>query len=205
MNRYLMMHRICKILGIEFYYENQYGIKEFNKHLFKLKKSYDKEEYIRPNDILLGFDGLKDKYTLIGVPIEKSPHFELLKLLKENKTIDKCNYVYREKNGILDGRNKLKIDNHKQIFEAMKKKVQDENYEAVYVYKIDNDYYAFDGKHRLAMCALYEINCKCICFDLSELINDTHTRKLYKQMLKKKDYNKNISVLNKIFNTANYK
>lgn len=198
MNKYLLLHRICKLLRFSFYYENSYGIKEFNKHAFKLKNKYSTEIYMKPDNILLGFDGLKDSYTLLGTPICHSPHYQLLKLLNENKKIDKCDYVKRENNGTLDGRNKLFVNNHEQKFEEMKRKVKDENYNPVLIYMVDNNYYVFDGKHRLAMCSLYGMECKCVCIDLIELIEDIHTRRLYEKMKRKKEYSKNIEFLNKI-------
>ena len=198
MDKQLLLHRICKLFHIHHYYENEYGIKEHNKEVFEMKEN-PVEQVIDPNTVYLGFDGLKDLYSLVGIPINKSPHYELMKLLENDKEICNSEYVQREKLGCLDGRYEIKPSNHAMKYKKAKQSIVSKSYAPAIIYAIDGKYYAFDGKHRLALCCLLGISCKCVIMDCRVLANDVHTQRLHQEMKKRDGYSKNLQLLEHIF------
>lgn len=200
MNKHLTIHRICKILHIHYYYENKYGIKEYNKIPFKLSGSVQ-EEIVDPRIVYLGFDGLKDQYTLLGIPISDSPHFDLMRKLESGQDIYDSEYIKREISGCLDGRYEVEPSDHNIHYQKVKKDILDNSYDPVLLYLIDKKLYAFDGKHRLAVCCLLGLNCKCKIMSKKELAHDKHTQRLYQEIKKRKCYSINLNFMNKIFET----
>ncbi len=202
MNIKLLVHRICKIFHIHIYYENKYGVKSFNKHA-STKPINKKEVIVNPDEVLLGFDGLNNKSTLVGTPIPKSPHADLMRLLLKNKTILNSNYVTREENGSLDGRYGIRNNDHKKQFEKSYKQIMSDNYDPVLIYNIAGKYFAYDGKHRLALCSILGKKCRCEEINLSFFKKDKYTNNIYKRMCGKDKYSKNIKLLNEILNSNN--
>lgn len=199
--KHLFIHRLCKLLGYRHYYESCYGIKGHNKAPFRLQGEYD-EILINPEDVYLGFDALKDECTLLGVKMTDSPHYHLMETILKGENISESDYVKREKKGTLDGRYELVPTDHVRIFHETLKKIESNEYNPAIVYKLDGRTYAFDGKHRLAICLLLHKKCKCIFMDLSELREDVNTKTLLFEMEKRKKelYTKNIEFLKRIYN-----
>lgn len=198
MNIHSLIHRCCKIIGMHHYYENKYGIKEHNKQNFEYPREYD-IKLVNPKEVYLGFDGLNDKYTLVGTPIEMSPHTELMRLIHDNKDIANSEYVIREKEGYLDGRYGISIPDHISKFHKAKNELMNGIYQPPIIYQINDKVYVFDGKHRLALCYILGLECKCICIDTECLRKDIHTQRLYNEMKKRNNYKKNIELLDKIW------
>jgi len=201
LNKHLFIHRLCKLIGYRHYYENCYGIKGHNKAIFQLQSKYD-EVLINPEDVYLGFDALKDEYTLLGVKMIDSPHYHLMKTIYSGENINGIDYVEREKKGTLDGRYELVPVDHIKLFSESLEKIKNDEYDPAIVYRVDGQIYAFDGKHRLALCLLLHKKCRCICMDLSELRADVNTNKLLCEMEKTKKnlYTKNIEFIKRICN-----
>lgn len=199
--KHLFIHRLCKLIGFHHYYENRYGIKGHNKAKFQLQGKYA-DFLINPEDVYLGFDALKDEYTLLDVKMTDSPHYNLMKTIFQGEDIQGCDYIEREKKGTLDGRYELVPTDHVRIFSESLEKIRSDKYNPAIVYRVDGKTYAFDGKHRLALCLLLNKKCKCICMDLSELQKDINTKTLLLEMEKrnKELYSKNIELLKKIYN-----
>lgn len=197
MDKNLVFHRICKLLGIHYYYENRYGIKVFNKESMEFHFEMVPVE-LNPQKVCLGFDGLRNPYSLCGTYIPNSPHFDMMKKISLCEDIHDCEYVKREKIGTLDGRYGIIPSDHYSIFQKAKQRIEDGVYTPAIVYQVKNQFYAFDGKHRLALCCLLDRNCKCFCISLDEFQNDSYTLQLYKKMRGKKDYSKNLALLENI-------
>lgn len=197
--KHLIIHKFCKLIGLRHYYENHYGIKGHNKVKFQLQGEYD-EFLINPEDVYLGFDALKDEYTLLDVKMTDSPHYHLMKTIFRGGNINESDYVEREKKGALDGRYELVPADHVRLFFESLEKIKNDNYSPAIVYRVDGRTYAFDGKHRLALCLLLNKKCKCICMDLSELRKDVNTRTLLSEMEKRNGelYTKNVKFLKNI-------
>ena len=194
----LIIHRCFKILNYHYYYENKYGIKAFNKYESK-QPNILTSITIDPKDTFLSFDGLKDKYSLINTPLPKSPHVELMKRLQDNENYLQTEYIKRERNGSLDGRYGLIIRYHEIKYRRSINNIIKEKYEPPKIYQLNNRYYIYDGKHRIALCHILGKKCKCNCIDPTFFIKDKHTQKIYHMMKKRKEYMANIELLEKIF------
>lgn len=199
MNKDLLMHRICKVLHTSLYFENNYGIKVYNKPVVPVPDSYLGEEfYIDPNQTCLGFDGLKDKYSLVGRDLKMSPHFQMIKSLFCGEDISECEYIKRETNGYLDGRYGIVPCDHKAAMETALNRINTGIYDPAIVYMIDDEWYILDGKHRLALCAVIDTKCKCRTLDTEFFKNDVYTYNLYMKMKNKESYELNKRLLAKM-------
>lgn len=202
---YSFLHKVCKFFSITIFFDNGYGIKAFNKPLFKQINCTDETIiFIEPKELYLGFDALKDDYTLTNINITKSPHFSLVETLKNNpKDVEKCDYIIRSKKGKLDGRyeqviNSKTIDMHINKFKNDKHKIINGRYNPVLVYKLCDRYYIMDGKHRAAMCALFKVPVKCRLIDTGTIINDPYTGMILNKFNNDKNkykYKKNLEFL----------
>lgn len=161
-----IIRKLCSKLNLIMLYESKVGIKyTAPMSIASPFQNLNKRTIgIKPDKIFIGFDALKDQYTLLNKCIIDSPHLELVKLLCEKKEINQCEYIKRLKNGIIDIRIPMKY-NKAELNQRFKKRldtVANQNYEPIIVYKLEDKYYIVDGKHRAALCVLLgheEINC----------------------------------------------
>ena len=188
-----------RLFNCEFYYENKYGIKDFNSPSFVLNEdSLIKIIKLNPANVFLGFDGLKNQYTLIDKPISDSPHMELIRLINSGKDISKCDYIIREINGFLDHRNKQFLGERLINYHQEMNKRSDRD-RLPLVYKIDDRYYVLDGKHRFASSYLSGDNAvKCILISCKEVAEWKYLLKLYNVLKRKKGYSKQLNHIDSI-------
>lgn len=203
---FIFLHKVCKYLHVSVYFQNRYGIKAFNKPLFdNIKISAEKVIEIDCNHLFLGFDALKDEYTLTEIPLKESPHYELVsRLYRDSKNFEECDYVYREKLGYLDGRmgqiiTSRTLDMHRNVFAKSLQYIKQGYYKEVLVYEISGKYYLFDGKHRAALCAVLDVPIKCSIMEIELLKKDSYANKVYGKMKNNfYTYKKNIKLLDAI-------
>lgn len=194
-----VINKICKLLFISFLYENKYGIKSTNQLSKVGVPIIIKCDVIKPEELFLGFDGLRDEYTLVGENIINSPHFGFIKCIDEGKNVIETDYVRRYKKGCLDGRPAIKVNRKslkrfKAIFEKRKEEISNNSYDPVRVYYFDNRYYISDGKHRAAFCAYLNKKVKCEIIN-SDYLNDGYKLWIYRKMLRSRgNYSKNINI-----------
>lgn len=188
-----------RLVGKTKYFENECGIKAYNKPVFYLSGSIPtKIMDLDPNDLFLGFDGLYDNYTLIDVPIGQSPHYELVRRLNDNLRIEDCDYLKREEKGTLDGRlgRKTVNDDFSRLtnqFLNSKQAIESGNYAYPIVYQLNKRYYIMDGKHRAAVCKLLGVNVRCEVIDLVAIKSYPYLSGIYPIMRDNEDkYKKNI-------------
>lgn len=196
---FIFLHRLFKLFGKTLYFTTSTGIKALNKPPIKVSLSNSKVIYIPTKQLYLGFDGLKDSKTLLDTNIKDSPHFEMMKLLSEDKSIKECNYIKREQEGSLDGRydqivNTQTLEKHYSSF----RRTISKEYLPI-VYHINNKYYILDGKHRISKLSLQHEVIQCICIEHACLQHDKYTIDLHKICSKHKDYSINFQHLNYIF------
>jgi hypothetical protein len=200
----------CRKFGISLLYENKYGVKCFNQlinsDLFDFFKSQNVFE-LSCDQLYIAFDGLKDQYTLLNTCILDSPHFDLVKCLKDNEELKYCSYIEKTKKGIIDFRPAQRITkgfliNLNKRFAQKKTAILNNNYASVKVVKVFDKYFIADGKHTAATCALLGLSVKCV--DCTQLIFDSFFWWIYKKMLlNKKEYKIHIKYFNSIL--QNYK
>lgn len=204
----MFLHKVCKAFHISVYFQNRYGIKALNKPLFNSNQINVDGTVVEIDCklLFLGYDALKDKYTLTDVPLSESPHYELISRLYSGfDNFEKCDYIYREKLGYLDGRmgqivGKKVLDAHKKAFKRSLKLIQQGSYKEVLVYEANERYYLLDGKHRAALCTVLNLPIKCRIIDSKLLRRDCYTINVCKKMKKHPEsYKKNIKLLDTVW------
>jgi len=104
----IIANRLFRRFDISLLYENKYGIKCFNQLItsdsFPFYRSSSVFE-LPSEQLFVGFDGLKDKYTLINACIINSPHFDLVSCLSSENKVELSSYVQKAAKGTLDFRN----------------------------------------------------------------------------------------------------
>ena len=158
--------RIAKKLNVSLIYVSRKGIKSINQLMqSQLYFVRDKKE-INAEDLFLGFDGLKDKYTLVDMCILDSPHWELMHTILREFPIEETDYYKRALRGELDTRGPLNLNDKnlksmKGKFDKRKNEIEADCYQPIQVYELDNRYYIADGKHRAALCAMLGKKVRC--------------------------------------------
>lgn len=167
--------KVTKRLRIFMIVDTNVGLKNLNFNLLIDIPSGGEIVYIDSNDLYLGPDYIVDKFTLLDCPLHKSPHYEFMKALSENGDIYQTDYFKRYINGKLDWRY---VQNPKVDLEACfiskfykaKESIIRSKYAPITVYSINKKYYILDGKHRAALCALYNTRVKCRLVPADHLI-----------------------------------
>lgn len=201
-------YKLYKVLGKSKLYETSYGIKVVNPVHFRGQVFEYKEVTVNPTELYLGCDALNDDYTLVGKPISQSPHFELVKLLSEDKTIDDCEYIRRKEIGTLDGRDGVALsssekERHYMDYARSKNSLLNNTYEQPILYKVDGKYYIYDGKHRAAMACLLGVSIRCKVLEIYSYSRDIYSNLVYQQMKKSPArYSKNLSIYNQYIPTT---
>lgn len=192
-------------------YSSKYGIKFLGNSKFLLQNNIQNflidRKNLSTNDLFLGIDFLKDKYTLINTCINDSPHYYLMEALLNNINILKTDYVNRMAKGCLDERRELpEYLNKKNYFLKCfyKKKIQIEknNIEPIKIYIVKNKFYIYDGKHRAAMHALLNKKVECDIYDRSILYNLLQER-FEKMLIEEKKFLNNINFLKTFIKNCN--
>lgn len=199
---YRVLNKLAKITDISVIYETRAGIKSLNQ-LMKSREQGGREFYCAPEELFMGFDALKDKYSLVGVCVTESPHRTLMEALDGGEDIRKTEYCIRQKKGTLDSRSsaavkKSTVKGFKDKFCRRREEVLADSYAPVQVYRLGEKYFIADGKHRAAMCAHLGKKVKCVEIS-SDFLLDSFRMWMYGKMKKKpKDYSRNISMFEKL-------
>jgi hypothetical protein len=199
----LIINRIFKILNKNLIFESKYGIKSFNQTL--KSQQFDSvlilnQINISPNNLYIGFDGLKDHYSLLGFPISDSPHRKLMDVLMKHDNYFETDYFKRLKKGKLDTRfgHYFGKTFFYQTYNNKKEYVLNNTYAEVKVFSINNKYYILDGKHTAALCATLKKTVRCV--EIEHPFNHSYYLSFYTKMKKSKyNYTKNINFLKKIY------
>ena len=202
----LSSHKACKLFGKEVYYEGRGGIKVLNRKANPA--THSKSIYtqtLNSANVRLFVDALKDEFTLVSRTIAESPHYDLVsRILKGQTDISATDYVMRESQGILDGRFELVIsDNylhsHLVATNKTRKSILEGNYKHPRVFHYNGDYYALDGKHRLAVATSLSKDLVCEVVPVENVINSHYIQSVMKEMRKREcRYRQNLSILNSI-------
>lgn len=197
----LLGHRICKLFGVQLFYHSIYGVKVLNRKADKCILEKEGTVRLAPSNVLFFFDGLKDDYSLTGTSVIESPHYYLVKGILETDFSFCRDYCNRESLGALDGRFALRVndatfDAHINCTRKNKKMLEKGVYKHPTVCLFNNDYYALDGKHRLAMAAYLEKEIDCDVLSLNGILCSDYIRNLLKKMHESPErYSKNLELL----------
>ena len=188
-----VVNKTIKLIGRTVYFETTYGIKAYSKPPFIISTPQNvRMTNINPSEIFLSFDGLKDDYTHVEMPLAESPHVELIKAIRRGDDIIQTRYYHEEINGCLDGRyEQLRTQSLVNKYIKASKMKKDGN---PIVYRVGMSYYVLDGKHRLATALIDGVSSiPCIEIPTEELAQHIYTQMIYKKMLENSGkYQKNI-------------
>ncbi len=172
------------------------GVKLYNPVPFRLPNHNQNDRpkvTINPNDLFIGPDFLKDKYTLLDSCIAESPHRTFIEGILNGQDMLHSEYMNRLVEGKLDGR---PITLRPRTLLIYKKKCEERyamikrgDYEPVQVYNIGGKYYIKDGKHRAALCAILDVPVKCEVIAAS--FSGGITFHIYKMIEDNPEYTKN--------------
>lgn len=186
--------KVCRLLKKTVIYESKTGYKELNPKYPTEEIEKLEELCLEAHDLYLGIDFLKDEYSLIDCPISESPHYRLMKVLRDGEDWKSTEYVSRMLKGALDERyeilafylNEFYFPNcyHKRAAE-----IEANEASLVSVYQTNGRYYLHDGKHRAALCALMGMKVFCKVLPCEAVLRDFNHKKVEK-VLKSRKYTK---------------
>ena len=176
-------------------FKTTFGLKNINMNTRVVPPETEGKEItvISPDELFLGHDYLKDRFTLLDTPIKESPHFDMMKKLYAGESISDCDYINRWVAGTLDWRHGFikprNFDFFIQRFNLSKESIEKNEIKPVLVYKLNDRYYIYDGKHRAAMCAYNGLPVPCIIVDTAHMFSGIW-EEMFKKILNRKDYKK---------------
>ncbi len=188
-----IINRVCKRLDVSVLYESKAGIKCLNNISVGSMHEYLSSGGPQPlsaENLYMCMDRLKDPYTLLYTNILDSPHFELMRILRDGGDVMRSAYIQRLTRGTLDPRPPISVDRHyiralRNTFEDKINSVRAGTYAPVQIVRVAGQYFIGDGRHRAALCALEKVSPKCI--DISPVVYDTFNWWCYRKMLKDRD------------------
>lgn len=171
------------------------GIKFLNGSSFRSQYPLKSEGVLelRPDELFMGMDYLKDDFSLVNVNIKNTPHYSLMELIENDDDLSQSDYFRRFYDGTLDARIPHKQYNDYSFFLqkhiSVKKDVIGGTYEPIIVYKINDRFYIYDGKHRAALCAYLNLPIKCkqvasysiLCHNSKTVIDIMRKKACYKR------------------------
>ena len=162
-----VLKKLCEYLHASRIVETPVGIKIISgiKVQIPCKKNSGEIKTLSSEELFLGPDLLKNKYTLLGCNIKESPHYSLMKDLLNNQDIENSAYIKRRELGTIDARigtrQKLPLNIYKERFAKRYQEIINQTYSPVLVYKVGKKYFIYDGKHRAALCTALNMPIRC--------------------------------------------
>lgn len=160
----------CTRIGLFGIFKTRVGIKQINMGALSNPGTLKGEvKLLSPDELFLGPDFLKDEFTLLGCPIKNSPHYDFMNTLLCNGDVNQSDYFKRFVDAKLDWRIYqypfCRTQMYRLKFSEAYENTKVNKYSPVVVYENGGKYYIYDGKHRAALCALLNIQVKCLIVD----------------------------------------
>ena len=147
--------RLCEMAGVSITFPTRVGYKTLNRlHVHRVLSAFERgtERGVDPASLRLGFDGLTDRYTLLGCPLSESPHMELITALERGTPLRDTEYAGRLEAGTLSHGLPVAFDvkHVRGQFAAREREIATGLTQRVRTVVIDGSRYIADGKHRAA-------------------------------------------------------
>jgi hypothetical protein len=151
------------------------GYKSFNRlgpHRLQTAFEAGTDRDIAPDTLRLGFDGLKDPYTLLGRRLADSPHIELMRTLEDGGDPRRTEYAERLTGGTLSQGLPVRFDEAyvRERFRASDAEIAGGSVQTVKTITVSGSRYILDGKHRAAISLLRGARVHCV--DVTPIIFD---------------------------------
>ena len=176
-----LLERASKRWHVAYFRHTRVGVKGYNVPLGSdsplFRPAPGPEIEVSCRDLLLGFDGLKDQFTLVDRPIDCSPHAELMRVVGKGHAPDATEYLARTHTGTLDRRRPRRISTtdlrelgrrYQQARDAFRSGIS----EPVKIARLRERLYIVDGKHRAALAATLTGSVRCV--DASHVFRDSY-------------------------------
>lgn len=154
---------------------------------------------VNADNLFLGPDFLKDKYSLLGVNIQNSPHYSFMKALHDGENIEETDYVRRWLSGTLDWRRKMplgrQVERWKSMYEQRIYEIENDRVADVLVYNVSGRYFIYDGKHKAALSALMGKKIKCSVIS-ETCVFSYYSRYMLDLVSERREYSKHMQFLN---------
>jgi len=176
------LERLCEITGTSATFLTKVGYKSFNRLLqHRLPAAYaaGRDHDVAADTLRLGFDALKDPYTLLGRPLIDSPHIGLMRALDQGHDPTRTEYFERLAAGTLSQGLPVTFDEAhvRRAFQARDQEIRGATTQWVETITIDGTRYILDGKHRSALSFLR--GARVHCLDVTPIIFDSYFRYFY--------------------------
>jgi hypothetical protein len=161
------LERLCEVTGTSVTFLTRVGYKSFNRlGPNRLQTAFEAgtDRDIAPDTLRLGFDGLKDPYTLLGRRLADSPHIELMRTLEEGGDPRHTEYAERLTGGTLSQGLPVRFDEAyvRERFRARDAEIAGGTAQTVKTITINGTRYILDGKHRAAHALLRGARVHCV-------------------------------------------
>ena len=195
---YKITEKLFDTLKIETAFKTKCGLKNIhmNKRIKPIEIQAENTVYLKAEDLFLGYDYLKDDFTLLDRPLKESPHYHLMEILYADagqEAIAQSEYIQRWLSGTLDWRFGFKDPNEYsffiQRFHQSKENIAHNRIKPVIIYNLAGRYYIYDGKHRAAMCAYNNLQIPCVIV-AAETVFTGVWKTLFDKIKKDGDYEK---------------
>lgn len=185
--------KFCTRFDVSMLYETRVGIKCSNSLMssdrFECFASRD-VQLVEAGDLQLGFDGLRDEFSLLGVALPDSPHVDLMRRMQENTEVSESDYFRRLRLGTLDFRparpvREKNMASRRKRFIEVRSGIEAGEDEPIKVFRVAGAYFIADGKHRAAVCALLGRIVRCR--DVTLALHDSFYGWVFRRMKKTPD------------------
>lgn len=202
---FLLLHKVCKAFHCELYVETHTGVKVLGRKQGRQPLKSLMRVVVVPNDVRLFVDGLQDSYTIVSETVETSPHFDFIRRVQNGEDdIIFSDYVLREATGKLDGRFEQYISiktirDHIAMTGKNCKRIESGDYAHPKLIYYKDEYYAIDGKHRLAAASFLHVPLECEVVSAADLLQTPYILGIYNRMKRHPDlYQKNLDLLERL-------
>jgi hypothetical protein len=192
--------RGCRWAGVSFALHTRVGIKGMNQtvssDLFDFHRCGDSVP-CSPRELLMGFDGLYDRYSMVEIPAAESAHVALMTALRSGTLSRENEYLRRAASGTLDLRFPYRIDSSyiaelRVRFDDCRLAIEGGGMPEVKVFNFGGRSFIADGKHRAAMALVYGVDVEVV--DVTTALFDSYYMWLARRMGRRpRLYSRNLS------------
>ena len=146
---------LCERAGISVTFPTRVGYKTLNRlHVHRVLSAFETgtERGVAPESLVLGFDSLTDRHTLLGRPLSASPHVELISALSRGASPRHTDYARRLQAGTLSHGLPVAFDEDqvRRQFAERDREIAAGMVQRVRTVVVGGSRYILDGKHRAA-------------------------------------------------------
>ena len=199
--------RFCERAGISVTFPTRVGYKTLNRlHVHRVLSAFETgtECGVAPEGLVLGFDSLTDRYTLLGRPLSASPHMGLIIALSRGTSPRDTDYARRLQAGTLSHALPVAFDEDqvRGQFAERDREIAAGVIQRVRTVVIGRSRYILDGKHRAAHALLRGAPVECA--DCTPILFESVFRYVYyvRPSRRSEDFARHLEILGPVYDRA---